>query len=144
MTNLRIPADLQAWIDARKRYRLSHAVVQMARELGMNPKKLGGLANTKQEPWKAPLPEFIADLYRRRFGKTATEPVMTIEEIARRKQEKKQLKRTAKAARKNQPDTDAVGSVTTKVESIEEEIENLSPSEFAEFRAWFLERDWTE
>jgi hypothetical protein len=25
------------WIDARKRYHLSHAPVQMARELGMNP-----------------------------------------------------------------------------------------------------------
>ena len=143
MTGLRIPADLQAWIDARKRYRLSHAVVQMARELGINPKKLGGLANAKQEPWKAPLPEFIADLYFRRFGETAPEPVMTIEEVARRKQEKKQLRRAAKA-RKSEPDTDAVGSVMTKVESIEEEIENLSPSEFAEFRAWFLERDWTE
>jgi hypothetical protein len=41
MTKLRIPSDLQAWIDARKRHRLSHAVVQMARELGMNPKNLG-------------------------------------------------------------------------------------------------------
>jgi hypothetical protein len=47
MTKLRIPADLQTWIDARKRYHLSHAVVQMARELGMNPKKLGGLAKHK-------------------------------------------------------------------------------------------------
>ena len=33
----KIPADLQIWIDARKRFRLSHMHVQMARELGMNP-----------------------------------------------------------------------------------------------------------
>lgn len=52
----KIPADLQVWIEARKRFKLSHAQVQMARELGMNPKRLGGLANHKQEPWKAPLP----------------------------------------------------------------------------------------
>jgi hypothetical protein len=44
----------QPWIDARKPYRLSHAHVQMARELGMNPKKLGGLDNHRQQPWKAP------------------------------------------------------------------------------------------
>ena len=63
MSKNRIPPDLQAWIDARKRYRISHAAVQMARELGMNPKKLGGLANERQEPWKGPLPEFIASIY---------------------------------------------------------------------------------
>ena len=32
---------LQTWIDARKCHHLSHAHVQMARELGTNPKKLG-------------------------------------------------------------------------------------------------------
>ena len=31
----RIPEDMQRWIDARKRFHLSHAQVQMARELGM-------------------------------------------------------------------------------------------------------------
>jgi hypothetical protein len=36
-----IPPDLQIWIDARRRHNLSHAHVQMARELGMNPKKMG-------------------------------------------------------------------------------------------------------
>jgi hypothetical protein len=34
--------------DARRRFHLSH--VQMARELGMNPKKLGKLDNHDQEP----------------------------------------------------------------------------------------------
>ena len=49
----KIPDKLQIWIDARKRYHLSHAHIQMARELGLNPKKFGKLSNTKQEPWKA-------------------------------------------------------------------------------------------
>ena len=53
----------QAWIDARERHRLSHVQVQMARELGMNPAKLGNLDNHKQEPWKLPLPQFIEELY---------------------------------------------------------------------------------
>lgn len=43
---------LQAWIDARTRHHLSHGQVQMARELGVNPEKLGKLDNHKQEPWK--------------------------------------------------------------------------------------------
>ena len=52
----RIPDKYQIWIDARKRFHLSHAHIQMARELGLNPKKFGKLASSKQEPWKAPLP----------------------------------------------------------------------------------------
>jgi hypothetical protein len=35
----------QVWVDARKRHKLSHAHIQMARELGMNPKKFGKLDN---------------------------------------------------------------------------------------------------
>lgn len=31
-----------------------------------------------------------------------------------------------------------------KLEKIEQEIESLSPEEAAEFRAWFLEYDWTK
>ncbi|NUO09752.1 MAG: hypothetical protein HUU08_13925 [Candidatus Brocadia sp.] len=57
------------WIEAKKKFRLSNMHIQMARELGMNPKKFGGLANHKQEPWKAPLPVFIEDLYLKRFKK---------------------------------------------------------------------------
>lgn len=59
----------QAWIEAKKKFRLTDVQIQMARELGMNPKKFGSLANHKQEPWKAPLPEFIEDLYYKRFKK---------------------------------------------------------------------------
>ena len=61
---------MQAWIEARKRHHLSHAQVQMARELGMNPAKLGKIDNHKQQPWKLPLPQFIEELYSKRFGKT--------------------------------------------------------------------------
>ena len=70
-----IPEDLQRWIEARQRFHLSHAQVQMARDLGLNPRKLGSLANHKQEPWKAPLPIFIEQIYRKRFGKTQPDRV---------------------------------------------------------------------
>jgi hypothetical protein len=39
----RIPAKLKPWFEARKRFKLSHAHTQMARELGMNPRKFGSL-----------------------------------------------------------------------------------------------------
>jgi hypothetical protein len=41
----------------------------MAQELGLNPKKFGGYANNKQEPWKEPLPDFIKTIYQDRFKK---------------------------------------------------------------------------
>jgi hypothetical protein len=64
-----LPPQIRAWVEARKRHRLSHAQVQMARELGLNPGKLGKLSNHRQEPWKAPLPQFIEHLYLKRFGR---------------------------------------------------------------------------
>jgi hypothetical protein len=78
----RIPERLQSWIDARKRHKLSHAHVQMARELGMNPKKLGKLDNASQEPWKVSLPAFIEELYVKRLGRERPEVVRSIEELA--------------------------------------------------------------
>jgi hypothetical protein len=84
---------LQAWIDARKRHHLSHAQVQMARELGMNPAQFGKLDNHKQEPWKVPLPQFIEELYFKRFGKIAPDTVMSIEDRARLEQQKKEARR---------------------------------------------------
>jgi hypothetical protein len=39
----KIPDKLKIWVDARKRFHLSHEQIQMARELGMNPKKFGNL-----------------------------------------------------------------------------------------------------
>jgi hypothetical protein len=74
---MKIPEKLQVWIDARKKYHLSHAHIQMARELGMNPRKFGKIANHRQEPWKAPLPFFIQDLYYKHFGKRQPDKINT-------------------------------------------------------------------
>jgi hypothetical protein len=90
---------MQEWIEARRRHRLSHAQVQMARELGMNPAKLGKLDNHKQEPWKTPLPQFIEELYLRQFGKAAPDVVMSIEDRIRLANEKKPARRAARQQR---------------------------------------------
>ena len=99
MSLRRMPERLQVWIDARKRQHLSHAHVQMARELGMNPKKLGKLDNHRQEPWKVPLPQFIEHLYFKRFGKRRPEVIVSMEERARMEEDKKALKREMKRRR---------------------------------------------
>ena len=87
---------MQAWIETRKRHHLSHAQVHMARELGMNPAKIGKIDNHKQEPWKLPLPQFIEELYFKRFGKAFPEAVLSIEERCRREAAKKEERRTAR------------------------------------------------
>lgn len=78
-----LPSQVRAWTEARQRYHLSHAQVQMARELGLNPRKLGKIANHRQEPWKAPLPQFIENLYLKRFGQEKPQVVTSAERWAR-------------------------------------------------------------
>jgi hypothetical protein len=92
----RIPEKYQVWIDTRKRYRLSDAHIQMARELGMNPKKFGKIANEKQEPWKEPLPVFIERIYVEHFDRERPTDVKSIEELARAREQKKKEKRKRK------------------------------------------------
>ncbi len=90
----KLPPKLHAWVDARKRFHLSHVHIQMARELGMNPKKLGGMANHKQEPWKLPLPQYIEALYFKRFKKERPDNIRSLEQMMadaeRKKSEPKQ------------------------------------------------------
>jgi hypothetical protein len=102
-TKKALPPQVQAWIDARHRHRLSHAQVQMARELGLNPKKLGKIDNHRQEPWKAPLPQFIEHLYARKFGPPAPEVVISIEDHARQTDLKKAGRKAARAAKRQPP-----------------------------------------
>jgi len=98
----KLPPELQVWVDARKRFHLSPAHVQMARELGMNPKKLGGKANHRQEPWKVPLPQFIEELYFKRFRKERPDNVRSIEQMMaereRKQAENKERKRQQREA----------------------------------------------
>lgn len=100
MAEKKTDPKLDAWIAARKRHRLSHAHVQMARELGLNPAKLGKIDSHRQEPWKAPLPEFIESLYEKRFGRLRPEKVLSIEDTARERARKEQARREAKAKRR--------------------------------------------
>ena len=63
--------DEEAWSNAKRVCRLSGRQVEMARALGMNPKKLPGLRPSPEQRWKRPVGEFIEERYRKRFGENA-------------------------------------------------------------------------
>jgi hypothetical protein len=75
-----IPVRRRPWIEARSRWSVSHVHVQMARKQGMNPNKLGGLANRRQGRGSCPCP-ISSPAYIKRIGKMPN-VVKTIEEVA--------------------------------------------------------------
>ena len=77
-----IPPKLRPWVEAKKRHRLTQAHIQMARELGMNPRKFGKLDNHRQERWKMPLRQFIEHLYEKRFNRRRPERVLSFMAMA--------------------------------------------------------------
>ena len=90
---------LEKWMVAQKKHHLSDRHVQMARELGLNPDKLGKIDNHQQETWKAPLPQFIEEIYFKRFKREAPETVKPLKEIIveqekKKKEQKKSQRRT--------------------------------------------------
>jgi len=87
---------------AQKRHRFSDKQVQMARELGLNPDKLGKIDNHKQEPWKAPLPQFIEHIYFKRFKREEPETVKPLKQILKEMETKKKLQKEKKEERRKQ------------------------------------------
>ena len=121
MAKKKLSQDLQVWVDARKRFHLSHAQVQMARELGLNPKKFGKLNNHRQQPWKAPLPQFIEHIYAKRFGRARPDVVMSIEDRARARNAKRAARKKRKEARRRESRRQAMpgGDIVNKPQSLE-------------------------
>lgn len=97
MTKSKIPRELQPWVEAKEKHRLSQKHIIMARELGMNPKGLGKLSGSKHQPWKLPLPEFIEECYFKRFKKEAPDEVLSFKQIQARQAKKKAESKARKA-----------------------------------------------
>ena len=95
-------AILEKWMVAQKRHRLSDKQVQMARELGLNPDKLGKIDNHRQEVWKAPLPQFIESIYFKRFKREEPETVKPLKQIMAEMEAKKKLQKEKKEERRKQ------------------------------------------
>lgn len=56
------------WAEAKKRCRLNAATIQMAKEMGLNPKSLIKNIPNKNQQWKAPVHVWIQEMYEDRFG----------------------------------------------------------------------------
>ena len=80
-------ARLDAWTDAQKRFHLSDLPIQMARELGLNPKQCGEDSPTiGRSPWKLPPPEFMAACYVQRFHRERPVKVVPLAEVTKRQE----------------------------------------------------------
>jgi hypothetical protein len=99
MAKKKILEKFKPWIEVRRRFHPFDAHIQMARELGLNPKKFDGVANAKHKPWKLPLPEFIEELYFRHFKKRRPENVWSIEKIVRDANRNKTERKARKQSR---------------------------------------------
>lgn len=104
---------IDKWIVAQKRHRLSDKHVQMARELGLNPDKLGKIDNHKQETWKAPLPQFIEEIYFKRFKKEMPDEVKPLEQIIKERKIKDEKAKKEKQKRRALKATESATSETT-------------------------------
>jgi hypothetical protein len=83
----------------------------MARELGLNPDKLGKIDNHKQETWKVPLPEYIEELYFKHFKRESPVVVKSIKDAKAAEKAKKERQKMAKEQRRKEkamlnPDVD--------------------------------------
>ena len=56
----------KTWAEAARRCRLSPADVRMAKELGLKPRSLLKNQPSPQQPWKAPIAEWVRDLCAKR------------------------------------------------------------------------------
>ena len=58
------------WAEAKRKCRLSVEDIQKAKEMGLNPHSLIKNIPAKSQRWKAPVSEWIRDLYAKRFGES--------------------------------------------------------------------------
>ena len=72
----------------------------------MNPKKFGGTANHRQEPWKVPLLQHIEELYFKRFKKEQPEQIRSIEQmVADKKCKQAERKKRRQQQRESKPES---------------------------------------
>ncbi len=66
MTRTNKPGQEQRWAEAQRRCRLSDEAVRMAKELGLSPRSLIKNIPSPKQRWKAPVEDWVRDIYPRR------------------------------------------------------------------------------
>jgi hypothetical protein len=72
-----MPSRDDDWAEAKRLCRLSAEDVRMAKALGLNPRKLIKNIPSPKERWKAPVRDWVRELYRKRHG-AAVDPAPTV------------------------------------------------------------------
>jgi hypothetical protein len=98
--------QLQAWVKVRRQCGLSDAHVQMARELGMNPKRLLARPGTAPGPTNVPLAQRIEDRYVRRFSRTIPDPVVPLRQLLHDARARERTEAHERRRRKRQAERD--------------------------------------
>ncbi len=125
----RIPHKFHPWINARKQFRLSDAHIQMARELGLSPKRFAKYADRENQPWKLPLTEFIEAQYLKQFGKDRPDEVKTMEEIAAAHVAKRAARKLANANRTSDSESEAASTAATETDCMTETTDSTTTTE---------------
>jgi hypothetical protein len=60
----------ERWKEAKVRCRLSDEAVKMAKEMGLNPLRLIKNIPNKSQLWKAPVEEWVRDMYDKKHMKS--------------------------------------------------------------------------
>ena len=57
------------WAEAKKKCRLNEETIQMAKEMGLNPRSLIKNIPSKTQQWKSPVHVWIREMYQKRQEK---------------------------------------------------------------------------
>ena len=101
---------LQKWLEAKRRYALSDAHIQMARELGMNPKRLTAPAGKTDGSSPVPLAQRIEDLYVKRFKHTIPDPVVPLRQLLHEARARERAETRERRRRRRQAEKDHAGA----------------------------------
>ena len=70
------------WIEAKRRCRLNDNDIQIAKELGLNPRSLIKNIPSKTEQWKLPVKDWICQMYQKRQEKSERKKARKVQAAA--------------------------------------------------------------
>ena len=98
----------QEWAKVKRQYALTDAHIQMARELGMNRKRLTGTAGTVPGLTQATLARRIENLYVRRYKRTTPDLVVPLRQLLHDARARERAEAREGRRRKRQAEIDHV------------------------------------
>ena len=105
-------SQIEKWITAQKKHRLSDVHVQMARELGLNPDKFGKIDNHRQFHCPNSSRKFISNVSKKEHPDTVKPLKQILKELEMKKEAKKKAKEERRKPEKgNAPEKDSMSAI---------------------------------